>query len=102
MAVRPRQGDKSQQKCFELLSRTGPPRSYTGGRSHLKPMLDIAAVLIERGHNVIMLSSGNYTPASENPTIKQISLGPPLTVKNTGDSARLIQAEFDYIDIKNI
>jgi hypothetical protein len=26
--------------------------SYTGGRSHLKPMLDIAAVLIERGHNV--------------------------------------------------
>ncbi|CAB4482651.1 unnamed protein product [Rhizophagus irregularis] len=26
-------------------------------------MLDIAAVLIERGHNVIMLSSGNYTPA---------------------------------------
>ncbi|CAB5336292.1 unnamed protein product [Rhizophagus irregularis] len=76
--------------------------SYTGGRSHLKPMLDIAAVLIERGHNVIMLSSGNYTPASEYPTIKQISLGPPLTVKNTGDSARLIQAEFDYILISKI
>ena len=26
--------------------------SSTGGRSHLKPMLDVAAVLIERGHNV--------------------------------------------------
>ena len=26
--------------------------SYVGGRSHLKPMLDIAAILIERGHNV--------------------------------------------------
>jgi hypothetical protein len=29
-------------------------------------------------------------------------LGPPLTVKNTGDSARLIQAEFDYILISKI
>jgi hypothetical protein len=26
--------------------------SYFGGRSHLKPMLDVAAVLAERGHNV--------------------------------------------------
>jgi hypothetical protein len=26
--------------------------SYTGGRSHLKPMLDVAAILVERGHNV--------------------------------------------------
>jgi hypothetical protein len=26
--------------------------SYLGGRSHIKPMLDIAALLIERGHNV--------------------------------------------------
>ncbi|PKY47878.1 UDP-Glycosyltransferase/glycogen phosphorylase [Rhizophagus irregularis] len=77
--------------------------SYTGGRSHLKPMLDIAAILIERGHNVIMLSSGNYTPASEYPTIKQISLGPTLSVKNTRDSARLIvQAEFDYIVLLKI
>ncbi|EXX63029.1 uncharacterized protein OCT59_003750 [Rhizophagus irregularis] len=77
--------------------------SYTGGRSHLKPMLDIAAILIERGHNAIMLSSGNYTPASEYPTIKQISMGPPLNVKNTRDSARLIvQAEFDYIILAKI
>ncbi|PKK70105.1 UDP-Glycosyltransferase/glycogen phosphorylase, partial [Rhizophagus irregularis] len=77
--------------------------SYTGGRSHLKPMLDIAAILIERGHNVIMLSSGNYTPASEYPTIKQISMGPPLNIKNTRDSARLIvQAEFDYIILAKI
>ena len=26
--------------------------SYIGGRSHLKPMLDIGAILIERGHSV--------------------------------------------------
>ncbi|PKC00023.1 hypothetical protein RhiirA5_365961, partial [Rhizophagus irregularis] len=26
--------------------------SYIGGRSHLKPMLDVAIILIERGHNV--------------------------------------------------
>ena len=26
--------------------------SYVGGRSHLKPMLDIGAILIERGHSV--------------------------------------------------
>ena len=29
--------------------------SYIGGRSHLKPMLDLATVLIERGHNVRVL-----------------------------------------------
>ena len=26
--------------------------SHVGGRSHLKPILDVAAVLVERGHNV--------------------------------------------------
>jgi hypothetical protein len=26
--------------------------SFPGGRSHIKPMLDIAAILIERGYNV--------------------------------------------------
>ena len=26
--------------------------SYVGGRSHIKPMLDVAAILIERGYNV--------------------------------------------------
>jgi len=26
--------------------------SFLGGRSHLKPLLDIAAILIERGHSV--------------------------------------------------
>ena len=26
--------------------------SFVGGRSHIKPMLDLAAILIERGHNV--------------------------------------------------
>lgn len=32
--------------------------SYVGGRSHLKPILDVAAILIERGHNV---SNKNFT-----------------------------------------
>jgi hypothetical protein len=26
--------------------------SYVGGRSHLKPILDVATILAERGHNV--------------------------------------------------
>jgi hypothetical protein len=30
--------------------------SYAGGRSHLKPMLDIVAILIERGYNVRFFS----------------------------------------------
>src|SRR5581483_4122678 len=39
------------------IDRSGLPKniligSYAGGRSHLKPMLDIAAILIERGYNV--------------------------------------------------
>jgi hypothetical protein len=28
--------------------------SYIGGRSHLKPMLDVAIILIERGYNVMV------------------------------------------------
>jgi hypothetical protein len=28
--------------------------SYIGGRSHLKPILDVAIILIERGHNVMV------------------------------------------------
>jgi hypothetical protein len=31
--------------------------SYVGGRSHLKPMLDVATILIERGHNVSFYST---------------------------------------------
>ncbi|PKC56920.1 hypothetical protein RhiirA1_428832, partial [Rhizophagus irregularis] len=57
--------------------------SYVGGRSHLKPMLDVATILIERGHNVILLTSGKYEPSSEYPGLKQITLGSKsLTAKN--------------------
>ncbi|PKY40268.1 UDP-Glycosyltransferase/glycogen phosphorylase [Rhizophagus irregularis] len=55
--------------------------SFIGGRSHLKPMLDITTILSERGYNVILLTKGNYTPSSEYPTVKQISLGPALNYK---------------------
>jgi hypothetical protein len=34
--------------------------SYFGGRSHLKPMLDIAAILIERGYNVNISMSSDH------------------------------------------
>jgi hypothetical protein len=39
------------------FDRSGVPKnilvgSYVGGRSHVKPMLDVAAILIERGYNV--------------------------------------------------
>jgi hypothetical protein len=39
------------------FDRSGVPKnilvgSYAGGRSHVKPMLDVAAILIERGYNV--------------------------------------------------
>ncbi|CAB4431838.1 unnamed protein product [Rhizophagus irregularis] len=66
--------------------------SYVGGRSHLKPMLDVATILIERGHNVILLTTGNYEPSSEYPGLKQITLGPKyLTAKN-----RNIEKDVDY------
>ncbi|GBC09746.1 hypothetical protein RclHR1_09090004 [Rhizophagus clarus] len=59
--------------------------SYVGGRSHLKPMLDIAAILTERGHNIILLASGSYEQSSEYPGLKQITLGPRLTVEDSKD-----------------
>ncbi|POG77038.1 glycosyltransferase family 1 protein, partial [Rhizophagus irregularis DAOM 181602=DAOM 197198] len=34
--------------------------SYVGGRSHLKPMLDVATILIERGHNVNIQEDVDY------------------------------------------
>ncbi|GBC09744.1 hypothetical protein RclHR1_09090002 [Rhizophagus clarus] len=56
--------------------------SYVGGRSHLKPMLDVTTILAERGHNVILLTMGKYEPSSEYPGLKQITLGPKLNYKN--------------------
>ncbi|GBC21755.2 glycosyltransferase family 1 protein [Rhizophagus irregularis DAOM 181602=DAOM 197198] len=69
--------------------------SYVGGRSHLKPMLDVTTILIERGHNVILLTSGKYEPSSEYPGLKQITLGSKsLTAKN--DRRINIHKEVDY------
>ncbi|POG80957.1 glycosyltransferase family 1 protein, partial [Rhizophagus irregularis DAOM 181602=DAOM 197198] len=67
--------------------------SYVGGRSHLKPMLDVATILIERGHNVILLTAGKYEPSSEYPGLKQITLGPKMTVKQVKMD---IYKDFDY------
>ncbi|PKY40254.1 UDP-Glycosyltransferase/glycogen phosphorylase, partial [Rhizophagus irregularis] len=69
------------------FDRSGIPKnillgSYIGGRSHVKPMLDVAAILIERGYNVTILAGGRYEPSSEYPGLNQITLGPPLVVKN--------------------
>ncbi|GBB83427.1 hypothetical protein RclHR1_10150004 [Rhizophagus clarus] len=56
--------------------------SLFGGRSHVKPMLDVTTILAERGHNVILLTTGKYEPSSEYPGLKQITLGPKLDPKN--------------------
>ncbi|CAB5206762.1 unnamed protein product [Rhizophagus irregularis] len=68
------------------FDRSGIPKnillgSYVGGRSHVKPMLDVVAILIERGYNVTLLASGRYEPSSEYPGLNQITLGPRLGVK---------------------
>ncbi|PKK59327.1 UDP-Glycosyltransferase/glycogen phosphorylase [Rhizophagus irregularis] len=68
--------------------------SYVGGRSHLKPILDVAAILIERGHNVTLLTSGYYAPSLEYPTVKQITLGPEINYKEILDAE--FHKEFDY------
>ncbi|GBC09749.1 hypothetical protein RclHR1_09090007 [Rhizophagus clarus] len=68
--------------------------SYIGGRSHLKPMLDISSILIEKGYNVTLLTKGNYSPSSEYPTVKQISLGPALNYKELMKSQ--IHGNIDY------
>ncbi|CAB5321891.1 unnamed protein product [Rhizophagus irregularis] len=69
------------------FDRSGIPKnillgSYIGGRSHVKPMLDVAAILIERGYNVTLLSAGRYEPSSEYPGLNQITLGPPMRIKD--------------------
>ncbi|RIA90055.1 Glycosyltransferase Family 1 protein [Glomus cerebriforme] len=76
--------------------------SFAGGRSHVKPMLDVAAILIERGHNVILLTSGNYTPASEYPTVKQITLGPPMNLREIKGIRELIDKDFDFSRVSTI
>ncbi|CAB4494000.1 unnamed protein product [Rhizophagus irregularis] len=45
-------------------------------------MLDVAAILIERGYNVTLLSAGRYEPSSEYPGLNQITLGPPMRIKD--------------------
>ncbi|RGB39393.1 Glycosyltransferase Family 1 protein [Rhizophagus diaphanus] len=71
--------------------------SFLGGRSHLKPMLDVATILIERGHNVILLTTGKYEPSSEYPGLKQITLGSKtLTPKNSSNRLNIHKDENDY------
>ncbi|CAB5185782.1 uncharacterized protein OCT59_005835 [Rhizophagus irregularis] len=72
--------------------------SYIGGRSHLKPMLDVAIILIERGHNVILLTSGKYEPSSEYPGLKQISSGPQYVTAKS----RNIHKDVDYRSLAHL
>ncbi|CAB4418178.1 unnamed protein product [Rhizophagus irregularis] len=74
--------------------------SFMGGRSHVKPMLDIATILAERGYNVILLASGNNVLSSEYPAVKQISLGPGTGMKNLGKDG--IDEEQDYNAMKSL
>ncbi|CAB4410895.1 unnamed protein product [Rhizophagus irregularis] len=74
--------------------------SFMGGRSHVKPMLDIAEILAERGYNVILLASGNNVLSSEYPAVKQISLGPSTGMKNLGKDG--IDEEQDYNAMKGL
>ncbi|POG79412.1 glycosyltransferase family 1 protein [Rhizophagus irregularis DAOM 181602=DAOM 197198] len=74
--------------------------SFMGGRSHVKPMLDIATILAERGYNVILLASGNNVLSSEYPAVKQISLGPGMGMKNLGKDG--IDEEQDYNAMKSL
>ncbi|CAB4479531.1 unnamed protein product [Rhizophagus irregularis] len=48
-------------------------------------MLDVAIILIKRGHNVILLTSGKYEPSSEYPGLKQISSGPQPFTRQLND-----------------
>ncbi|GBB95872.1 hypothetical protein RclHR1_02630017 [Rhizophagus clarus] len=82
------------------FDRSGIPKnilvgSYAGGRSHVKPMLDVVAILIERGYNVTLLTTGRYEPSSEYPGLKQITLG--NTELNLKSSKKFkIDEIFDY------
>ncbi|GBC04756.1 hypothetical protein RclHR1_05850005 [Rhizophagus clarus] len=58
--------------------------SFPGGRSHVKPMLDIAAILAERGYNITLLETGENELSLEYPAIKQISLGPKRGLRDIG------------------
>ncbi|CAB4396280.1 unnamed protein product [Rhizophagus irregularis] len=74
--------------------------SFIGRRSHVKPMLDIAMILAERGYNVILLASGNNVLSSEYPAVKQITLGPSTGMKNLGKDG--IDEEQDYNAMKSL
>ncbi|PKY25980.1 hypothetical protein RhiirB3_441128 [Rhizophagus irregularis] len=74
--------------------------SFMGRRNHVKPMLDIATILAERGYNVISLASGNDVLSSEYPAVKQISLDPSTGMKNLGKDG--IDKEQDYNAMKNL
>jgi hypothetical protein len=45
---------------------------------------------------VILITSGNYSPSSEYPTIKQLSFGPPMDVKKLPNMTKIIHKEFDF------
>ncbi|GBB87969.1 hypothetical protein RclHR1_14480002 [Rhizophagus clarus] len=71
--------------------------SFSGGRSHVKPMMDIAEILIERGYNVILLAPGKDETLSEYPTVKQISLIPIMSLRDVG-----IEVNKEVLDHKKL
>ncbi|GBC09747.1 hypothetical protein RclHR1_09090005 [Rhizophagus clarus] len=71
--------------------------TYVGGRSHTKPMLDVVTILAERGHNTILLTTGKYEPSSEYPGLKQITLGPKISIRY--DKNINIHKDVDYREI---
>ncbi|CAB5321877.1 unnamed protein product [Rhizophagus irregularis] len=75
--------------------------SYIGGRSHVKPILDVVAILIERGYNVTLLTAGRYEPSSEYPGLNQITLG--LSEVNGNNMKNFKNnVEFDYKGLPQI
>ncbi|CAB4420544.1 unnamed protein product [Rhizophagus irregularis] len=56
--------------------------SFPGGGSHVKPMLDIVTILVERGYNVILVAPIENKILVEYPAIKHISSGPKMSRNN--------------------
>ena len=50
----------------------------------------------------MLVASGSYTPSSEYPGVKQVSLGPQVEFKDLKDSAALFEKEFDFRRFQSI
>ncbi|CAI2166617.1 8763_t:CDS:2 [Funneliformis geosporum] len=69
--------------------------SFIGGWNQLRPLIEICKILMNRGHNVTLISPGKYSsPSSDYPIIHHISSGPSFDLSIIPEYREILSEEY--------